>query len=69
MTASGVMQVALLVLAVAAVAGAEGQYPVHVDGQDYGSSRVTVPCTRNIFDGTRFYRSSIFPGVADWITR
>lgn len=71
MAPNGLMQVALLVLAVAAVAsaGAEGESPVHVAGQDYDSSRVYVPCTRDIFAGTKFYGSGRLPGVAEWITR
>jgi hypothetical protein len=73
---SGLLQVVSFVLAVAAVAGAgaEGNATavVHVQGQDYGSSRVVVPCTRDIFAGTKFYGSSRNPGlhhVAEWITR
>lgn len=67
--ATGLLQVALLVLAVAAVVGADSKHPVHVEGTNYNSSRVYVPCKGDIFSGTRFYGSDRAPGATAWITR
>jgi hypothetical protein len=69
MSPSVLLQVALIVLVVAAVAGADSKHPVRVEGSMYNSTRVYVPCKRDIFFGTRFYAADQVAGATAWITR
>lgn len=63
------LRVALLVLAVAAVAGAGSKHPARLEGKNYNTTRAYVPCKRDIFSGTSLYGADRVGGATAWITR